>query len=306
MSGASGGGAGRVVAAARVHLDVAEAALGEVRLAARPPRRRSVMSGTRRRSSLATARCGSTVLPPGPGVAADQALDVDGGREDSRSSDCAPGRVVRPALGREQPLGGGLVEARRGRRRACAFSAAVGGRAASAKPSMAGSPSAVTSVASACTRWKAGLSSRARLLECTSLPGPRPHFSPLATSSSSTTPLAPRDTVTLPSGSCAAQGMKTPLQRESAALTSGRRTICAEVRRADLLLALGHQHEVHGQLAARAADRVQRGQERRLGALLVDGAAADQHLAEAGLVDERRRRRAATTTRRGPPASRRT
>ena len=53
-----------------------------------------------------------------------------------------------------------------------AFCAAEAGRAASAKPSMAGSPSAVTSVFSACTRWNAGLSRRARLLEWTSFFGP--------------------------------------------------------------------------------------------------------------------------------------
>ena len=58
--------------------------------------------------------------------------------------------------------------------------------------------------------------------------------------------------------------MKTPVQRVSAALTSGPPHDLPEVRRADLLLALGDQHEVDGQLPARAADRVQRGQERRL------------------------------------------
>ncbi len=46
-----------------------------------------------------------------------------------------------------------------------AFSAAEIGRALSAKPSMAGSaPSGVTSVESAWTRWKEGLSTRGRLL----------------------------------------------------------------------------------------------------------------------------------------------
>ncbi len=87
-----------------------------------------------------------------------------------------------------------------------ARSAAETGRAASAKPSIAGSPSGVTRVARACTRWKAGLSSRARFAECTSFVGPRPQRSPLATSSSSTTPLAPSDTVTVPSASCAGGG----------------------------------------------------------------------------------------------------
>src|SRR2546430_521527 len=60
-----------------------------------------------------------------------------------------------------------------------------------------------------------------------------------------------------------------------------------EVGRADLFLALGDEHEVERRLLARGADGVQRGEERRLGALLVHGAAPDQHLAEPGPVDER-------------------
>ena len=91
---------------------------------------------------------------------------------------------------------------------------------------------------------------------------------------SSTTPLAPSDTVTLPSGSCAADGMKTPRSASSAAVHLRPLHDLLEVRRADLLLALGHQHEVDRQLAARAADGVQRGEERGLRPLLVDGAAA--------------------------------
>ena len=146
----------------------------------------------------------------------------------------------------------------------------------------------MTSVASACTRWNAGLSSRARLLEWTSFFGPRPHFSPLATSSSSTTPLAPSDTVTVPSGSCDAAGMKTLVQRLSAAAHLGPPHDLLEVRRADLLLPLRDEHEVDRALAAGAVDGVERGQERGLRPLLVHRAAADQDLAEAGLVDERR------------------
>ena len=109
------------------------------------------------------------------------------------------------------------------------FSAAESGRAFAVKPSMAGSlPSGETSVASAMTRCHAGLSSRALLLEWTSLRGPRPQRSPLETSSSSTTPLAPSVTVTSPSSPCEALGMKIPLQRFNAACTSGRRTICGK------------------------------------------------------------------------------
>src|SRR5262245_12884124 len=103
-----------------------------------------------------------------------------------------------------------------------AFWAAVAGLAASAKLSIAGAPSAVTSVLRAWTRWKAGLSRRARLLECTSFFGPRPHLAPLETSSHSTTPLAPSETVIEPSGSWEAEGMKTPTDFFRAAATSGR------------------------------------------------------------------------------------
>src|SRR6058998_1408357 len=73
-----------------------------------------------------------------------------------------------------------------------AFSSGESGRALAAKPSIAGSlPSDDTSVASACTRCHAGLSTRALLLEWMSCLGPRPQRSPLDTSSHSITPLAP-------------------------------------------------------------------------------------------------------------------
>jgi len=52
-------------------------------------------------------------------------------------------------------------------------------------------PSGETSVESASPDATAGLSIIAFRLEWTSLRGPRPHFSPLETSSSSMTPLAP-------------------------------------------------------------------------------------------------------------------
>src|SRR3546814_5298177 len=48
----------------------------------------------------------------------------------------------------------------------------------------------------------------------------------------------------------------------------------AEMRRSDLLLALADEHDVDGQLAPRGADRVERGEESRLGPLLVHRAAA--------------------------------
>src|SRR3954447_22526041 len=61
-----------------------------------------------------------------------------------------------------------------------------------------------------------------------------------------------------------------------------------DVRRADLLLSFRDHDEVHRHLLAGAANRMQRGQERGLGTLLIDRAAADDDLAEVGLVDEAR------------------
>lgn len=66
------------------------------------------------------------------------------------------------------------------------------------------------------------------------------------------------------------------------------------MRRADLLFPFRHEHEVDRQLFSRPADRVEGRQKRGLRPLLVHGAAAHQHFAEAGLVDQRgvpRRRR---------------
>ena len=55
--------------------------------------------------------------------------------------------------------------------------------------------------------------------------GPRPHFSPLDTSSISQMPLAPASTVTLPSCSCEAFGSSTPMQGFTCGSTSGLPTI---------------------------------------------------------------------------------
>src|ERR1700752_2265735 len=72
------------------------------------------------------------------------------------------------------------------------FSLGESGRARSDRPAIAGSlPSAETSVFNACTRCQEGLSTRALLLEWMSFWGPRPQRSPVETSSTSMTPLAP-------------------------------------------------------------------------------------------------------------------
>ena len=67
-----------------------------------------------------------------------------------------------------------------------------------------------------------------------------------------------------------------------------------EMRRPDLFFAFGDQNEVDGKFLSGATDGVQRSQECRFRALLVDGAAPDHDFAESGLVDEcsvERRRR---------------
>ncbi len=133
-----------------------------------------------------------------------------------------------------------------------------------------------------------GCRCRARLLECTSFEGPRPHFSPLETSSSSTTPLAPSEI-----GDGAVAALRSLRHEDALALRerlAHRRRVhhLREMRRADLLFALGHQHEVDGQLPAGAVNRVQRRQECGLRTLLVDRAAAHDRAPEVGQVDDLR------------------
>ena len=167
-------------------------------------------------------------------------------------------------------------------------------------------PSAETSVSSALTRCHAGLSTIAFSDEWMSFAGPRPHFSPLDTSSSSTTPFAPRLTVTMPSRSCDAEGMKTPTAFAQRRLDLGPMHELADVRRADLLLAFRDQHQVHRHLLAGAANGVQRREERRLRTLLIDRAAADDRPCRGPACRRGAPRAAARSTRRDRTASRRT
>ena len=60
-----------------------------------------------------------------------------------------------------------------------------------------------------------------------------------------------------------------------------------KMRRTDLLLSLGYEHEVERELAARAANGVKRGEKRRLRTLLVHSAAPHEHLSQLRLFDER-------------------
>src|SRR5437879_1730184 len=60
------------------------------------------------------------------------------------------------------------------------------------------------------------------------------------------------------------------------------------MRLTDLLLALGHQYEVHWKFATRSTDGVQRGQHSGLRTLLIHRTSADEHFAKARLVHQRR------------------
>ena len=148
MRGSSGASAAvlvGIVAAARVHLDVAEAALRQVRLERGDGLVESHV-GHEPQVELRHRAVRQHGLPARPGAAGDQALDVDGGREQEPLERRAPGQIVRPAL---RPRAGAWRWLRCRRLAASssnAFSAAEAGFAASAKPSIAGSPSALTSV----------------------------------------------------------------------------------------------------------------------------------------------------------------
>ena len=79
---------------------------------------------------------------------------------------------------------------------------------------------------------------------------------------------------------------------DSAALGQGRLDVGSaddlrKVRGADLLLPLGHEDQVDGELPVRAPEGVQRREEGGFRALLVDGAASDDDLADARLLHDR-------------------
>src|SRR5256886_7973044 len=116
-----------------------------------------------------------------------------------------------------------------------------------------------------------------------SLAGPRPHFSPLDTSSNSITPFDPRLTVTTPSKSCVAEGMNTPTHFFSASSTSGRLTSCGMCGE-PISFAFGYHHQVHRQFLARTANGMQRCEERCFRSFLVHRATADDHLPQRRFV----------------------
>jgi len=128
-------------------------------------------------------------------------------------------------------------------------------RTRSVSPSMAGEPSAFTSELSAAPGGTTAVEHPARQLECTSLPGPRPQRSPLAISSSSTTPWREVD------GDVAVEAVRGERHEHAVGLARAApspraRAHLLEVRRTDLFLALARARG-YRQLAARGAEGVQ-------------------------------------------------
>src|SRR5712692_8181646 len=134
---------------------------------------------------------------------------------------------------------------------------------------MAGSlPSGETSVARASTRCQAGLSRRALLLECDYTFGAESE------------------------GDFAIESLRGRWHKDAAALFDGGEDLGAmndwrEMRGADFFLAFGDENKIDGELVTGAADGVKGGKEGGFGAFLVHGAAADDHFAEAGLINQR-------------------
>ena len=280
------GASGRIVAAGHIDFDIAEAALREVRLQ-RGERAGAVMSGTSRRSSFATARCGRTVLPPGPGVAADQSFDVHRRPACQQFQRLQPIHIVDPVLHAHLLLGELLALALRrlanqrllvGRERPHLVGEAVDRRVVPSGPPASPAPAPGATP---------GLSTRASLLECRSCFGPRPHVSPLETSSSSINALGAEVDGHGAVEYCMRQGMKTPAHLLSAASTSGRRTTCGKCGEPISSSPSATKTRFTGSFRPGAVDRMKGGQERGLRPLLVDRAAAHEHLAEPRLVHQR-------------------
>ena len=92
----------------------------------------------------------------------------------------------------------------------------------------------------------------------------------------------------MPSRSCSADGHVDSAAFPQSGQNLGPANNLREMRRTDFFFSFGHQHQVHRKLAPGATKRVQRGDERRLRAFLIHGAAADHALADVGFVDQGR------------------
>src|SRR5216683_6348298 len=70
----------------------------------------AVMPGTRRKSSLAAARCGSIVLPAGPRVSGDESFDIHRGFAGQKFERLQPVHVVDPMFDAHLLLGDIFVQ----------------------------------------------------------------------------------------------------------------------------------------------------------------------------------------------------
>ena len=124
-----------------------------------------------------------------------------------------------------------------------------------------------------------------------SFAGPRPHFSPLETNSSSITPFEPevhRHNSIQILRRRGHEHADTFLQRRQHFRSPNE---LWNVRRTDFFFAFGHHHQVHRHLFPRASDRMQRSKERRFRSFLIHRAAPDDHLAQRRFVHDSRFRR---------------
>ena len=277
--------AGGIVAARHVDLDVSKPALGEVRL----ERRERVGGGHVRHQPQVELRhrpMRQNRLAAGPRVAADQSLDVDGGTGHQHLERLRPARVVRPPLHAELLLRRGFIEPRgRGRDH--------GLFVRSERPSLIGEivDRGIVAVG------------RYQRRECLhEVPGGAVDFGFIARMNVGARPAAPalaaRHQLALDyalgaqrDGDLAVEPLRGRRHEDAGAPLQGREHLgpaddLREMRRPDLLFALGDEHEIDRELAARAPDGMQGGEERGLGALLVHRTAPHHDLAQAGFVHE--------------------
>ena len=144
-----------------------------------------------------------------------------------------------------------------------------------------------TSDASASTRCQAGLSTRALLLECKVL------LRAAAPACAARNQLEFYDAFRAEGhGYFAVQALRRIRHEDGSAFFQGSGDFgfahdLGKMRGADFFFAFGDKNKIYGHLLSRAAHGVQCGEERGLGAFLVDGATADNDFAEAGLIDQR-------------------
>src|SRR5205807_1468080 len=223
------------------------------------------------------------------GVAADQTFDVDRGARHEALQRLDPAHVAHPVVHAHLPLRDRLVEAARRRRHhrlvTCRQRARFVGVAVDGRLVAVGRDQRRQRLDQMPRRAvHAGLVARVNVFL-----GPAPP------------PLPARDELALDHafgaerdghlavGRLGRRGHEDPRDASQGGLDLRPAHDLREMGRADLLLTLGHEHEVERRLLAGGANGVQRGEEGRLRALLVHGAAADQHLAEPGTVDDGRR-----------------